>query len=218
MTDYSVEGVDKSIVDAWLRAVPKGSNVIDLGCGTGRFTNYLNEQGYNCSGIDISPKMISKAKKTYPNIDFRIMDMLDLQTDIKYNGILVLYSFFNMTKNNARHVLNKISNSLIENGKACFILHEGKGEGYLSDPINTREDMIKKGIKLEQYVARYLKEEICQMMQDVGLNVCYYEPFIDPDPEALWRESMVVFAAKHGKCDACSNEYSGLANVATNGR
>lgn len=46
--------------------VPPGSSVLDLCCGTGEMSRRLAGEGYEVSGIDISGRMIEKAKGTYP--------------------------------------------------------------------------------------------------------------------------------------------------------
>lgn len=41
-----------------MERIPRGSNVADLGCGTGFWSSYLKGLGYNVVGIDISPRSI----------------------------------------------------------------------------------------------------------------------------------------------------------------
>jgi 2-polyprenyl-3-methyl-5-hydroxy-6-metoxy-1,4-benzoquinol methylase len=47
------------------RHLKAGANVLDVGCGGGRDSIFLSEQGFNVTGIDVSRKMISLAKKTH---------------------------------------------------------------------------------------------------------------------------------------------------------
>ena len=44
------------------------SIILDVGCGTGNHVNILGLDGYNVTGVDISPAMIKKAKEYYPNL------------------------------------------------------------------------------------------------------------------------------------------------------
>jgi SAM-dependent methyltransferase len=48
----------KKIVDGVLKYVPKESLVVDLGCGTGFWSNYLKGKGYVVVGLDISPRSV----------------------------------------------------------------------------------------------------------------------------------------------------------------
>lgn len=47
-------------------------NVVEIGCGLGAFTNYLNTMVPDCSitGMDISETAIKRTQKTYPDITF----------------------------------------------------------------------------------------------------------------------------------------------------
>jgi len=52
--------------------------VLDLGCGTGVLTNDIAAFVEETVGIDSSPAMIEKAKATYPEIGFYVMDACSL--------------------------------------------------------------------------------------------------------------------------------------------
>ncbi|HEY8542170.1 MAG TPA: class I SAM-dependent methyltransferase [Pseudothermotoga sp.] len=43
--------------------LPKGSYILDVGCGTGRHSVELAKRGYNVTGIDISEEMLKEARK-----------------------------------------------------------------------------------------------------------------------------------------------------------
>jgi SAM-dependent methyltransferase len=43
--------------------IKSDSKILEIGCGVGRNTNYLSQQGLKVSGIDISPLAIDEAKK-----------------------------------------------------------------------------------------------------------------------------------------------------------
>lgn len=54
----------------------KASYILDVGSGTGHHVGKLCNMGYKTIGIDISPSMIKKSKKNYPNCKFVNNDML----------------------------------------------------------------------------------------------------------------------------------------------
>ena len=43
-------------------ALPKGGNLLDIGCGTGLFVERYIEAGGSAIGLDISRKMIERAR------------------------------------------------------------------------------------------------------------------------------------------------------------
>jgi SAM-dependent methyltransferase len=60
------------IIDGFVRlsGLAPGARVIDMGCGSGAFTELLAARGYNVSGIDIAPKLIALAQAKFPGIEF----------------------------------------------------------------------------------------------------------------------------------------------------
>ena len=75
----------------------KGKEVISLGCGTGKDSKYLFDQGAKRSvGVDISEKQIEIAKKNYPECEFYLMDIekIDFQEasfDFAYSSLAFQY-------------------------------------------------------------------------------------------------------------------------------
>lgn len=59
--------------------MPAGSFVLDVGCGTGRTTNYIYKNKCRVIGIDLAKPLIEKAKELYPHIDFKVMDASRLE-------------------------------------------------------------------------------------------------------------------------------------------
>lgn len=69
---------------------PAQGKVLDVGCGSGRDTNWLHQQGYNVIGVDASKGMLQQARKHY-NHNVFIQDALpDLKKlrEAKFDGIL----------------------------------------------------------------------------------------------------------------------------------
>lgn len=50
----------------------KGKKILDFGCGTGIYAKLLTKKGAKVKGFDISPEMISIAKKENPKLDLRV--------------------------------------------------------------------------------------------------------------------------------------------------
>ena len=56
---------------ALLKQIPKGGKVLDVGCGTGHLTKWIQEQGYEVYGMEPSEEMYGHAVKNFPDIEFK---------------------------------------------------------------------------------------------------------------------------------------------------
>ncbi len=72
------EGLWPAEEAAIAKYVEKGK-ILDLGCGTGRTTKPLQDKGYDVIGVDITPAMISSAKKLSPKVKFEVGDATKLR-------------------------------------------------------------------------------------------------------------------------------------------
>ncbi len=96
----------------------KGDRILDLPCGKGRHSRFLNSKGFEVVGADLSKNSI-QAAKLYENdkLKFRIHDMRDPLL-AKYNAIFNLFTsfgYFNEEMTNIR-VLEHFKNALLPNG------------------------------------------------------------------------------------------------------
>ena len=57
-------------VEEELNRLKAGSKVLDLGCGTGHFSNYVQGKGFEVHAIDPSVKMLEFARSNFPKINF----------------------------------------------------------------------------------------------------------------------------------------------------
>ena len=77
----------------WLNGVPCDAAVLDYGCGYGRTLGELTSLGFtNLAGVDISPKMIARARAEHPGPRFGVLQtppMLDLP-DASVDMVLLL--------------------------------------------------------------------------------------------------------------------------------
>ncbi len=95
-----------------------GDKVLDLPCGKGRHARFLNAQGFDVVGADLSNNSINAAK-IFENdkLKFRIHDMRDPLIG-RYNAIFNLFTsfgYFNEEKTNL-NVLQHFKNALLPNG------------------------------------------------------------------------------------------------------
>jgi SAM-dependent methyltransferase len=102
--------------------IDKDSSILDLACGRGRYSVYLNEIGYRVTGIDISRDNIIKARKTESdNLKYMIHDMR-YPLNQKFDLILNLFTSFGYYEKDDDNisVINSIKSNLNSKGQAVI--------------------------------------------------------------------------------------------------
>ena len=104
---------------------PKGSFVIDLGCGNGTLTKKLNDLGYDTIGVDASIDMIELAKKTYRDLNFIISDALSFKLEKNADVVFFFFFFHWIDKCNQDKLIKNIYDNLNYDGElvcefGCF--------------------------------------------------------------------------------------------------
>lgn len=87
--------------------LPEDARILDLPCGRGRHSVYLNELGYNVVGADLSANSIAFARKfENENLKFTQFDMRTVYGD-KFDAVFNLFTsigYFENEEDNARTI------------------------------------------------------------------------------------------------------------------
>lgn len=102
-------------------SISKSSHILDVPCGKGRHSKYLNSLGFKVTGADLSENSIEFAKQfENNNLKFEVHDIRNPFKD-KYDIILNLFTsfgYFEFEEN--KMVLQNIKNALHPNGIFVF--------------------------------------------------------------------------------------------------
>ncbi len=67
-----------------------GRRILDLGCGAGRVTSWLNDAQADVVGVDISPSLVNAAHARFPHITFEVGNAESLKfEDAAFDAVLV---------------------------------------------------------------------------------------------------------------------------------
>lgn len=119
------EGEARSFIDtliAYLR-FSKSDHILDVACGKGRHSIYLNEQGFNVTGIDLSKENIKHAQQfENETLRFKEWDMRIPFSSNAYDFVLNLFTSFGYFESSDENceAINSIAQSLKPGG--CLLL------------------------------------------------------------------------------------------------
>lgn len=102
-----------------------GAPVLELGCGTGRFTIPFAQQGLDITGLDIVPEMLAHGKEKAADLPIQWVeaDGRNFHLDQQFNFIFESGSMFQhlLTREDAEAMLACVREHLAENGR--FLIH-----------------------------------------------------------------------------------------------
>lgn len=135
--------------------LPEKAKVLDLACGKGRHSIYLNQLGFDVLGADLSENSIAEANKNAnDSLHFKVHDMRE-PFEEKYDAIFNLFTSFGYFENDEDNLttLIAIKDSLSEYGFAVIDFMN------VAQVLNTLvPEEIKKVDDIDFHIKRYLKD------------------------------------------------------------
>ena len=156
----------------------KGSKILDLACGIGRHSIYLDKIGFKVVGTDKSPNNIKKAKASHnQSLSFLQMEMID-DTNHKYDVIFNLFTSFGYVNHDYNlKTIKNIERQLKDDGtvivdfmntlfvKKNLVIEETKVIDDLSFKIKRKSDgkHIYKEIKFQDKKDYFFQEKVMDL-------------------------------------------------------
>ncbi len=80
--------------------LPVGGQILDVGCGAGEPTaRYFVDRGDTVTGIDVSERMLTLARRQVPEATFQAMDMRNLAfSSASFTAITAVYTVFHLPR------------------------------------------------------------------------------------------------------------------------
>jgi MPBQ/MSBQ methyltransferase len=150
--EAKVQLVHELVSWSGLDKLPRGSRVLDVGCGIGGSSRILaNYYGFNVTGITISPAQVKRAKELTPNeckCNFKVMDALDLKFEEgSFDGVWSVEAGAHM--NNKTEFADQMLRALRPGG--YLALADWNSRDLQTQPPSMLEKIILKQL-LEQWV------------------------------------------------------------------
>ena len=163
---YSVNNQNPAdFIDEFLTLFPKGKGrILDLGCGPGINSGYIDSKHFDVEGVDLSQKMIAQASMTYPNIKFHLADMTQINFPSQsFDGIFASYSIIHLPKEKIPAFFTELHRILRPGGLLYVSVQCGKStEGFYSHPSIPDEPL---------FLNIFSKEEVTELFYKYGFQI-----------------------------------------------
>lgn len=133
--------------------LPEEAKILDLACGKGRHSIYLNTLGYDVTGADLSANSINEAQKSANDtLHFMVHDMRE-PFPTKYDAIFNLFTSFGYFDDDADNIrtLKAICESLSEYGFAVI---------DFMNVIKVIENLVPQEVKTVEGIEFHLKRYV----------------------------------------------------------
>lgn len=160
--------------------LPDDSKILDLACGKGRHSIYLNQLGFEVTGADLSENSIAKAAHfANEKLHFKVHDMR-LSFDEKFDAIFNLFTSFGYFEDDEDNLktLKAIRDSLSEYG---FAVIDFMNVDFVLENLVPSEIKTVEGIDF--HINRYEKEN--HIFKEIRFNADGEDFFFTERVQAL---------------------------------
>jgi ubiquinone/menaquinone biosynthesis C-methylase UbiE len=149
--------------------LPRRARVLDVGCGSGGDSKKLVENGLEVIGIDLSRKMISRAKKEVERAEFKRMDMIKMTFEEGvFDGVWVAKALSNVPSKEVSKAVKEIKRVLKPGGVlGVAVLAENGGEGREGVEVDIHDP---RG-KIKAFYKYFTKKEIEEDLKRAGFEI-----------------------------------------------
>jgi SAM-dependent methyltransferase len=166
--------VTTDAMDYFSSHIRPGGSVLDLGCAVGIAINILTQKGFQCTGIEISPRMATFAGKRNPDCKIITGDFLSERFGHKFDAVLAFAFIHLFPKEEIVVILDKIKSILNQGGVALISTTESakSGEGW-----EIKNDYDKK---MKRFRKSWTENELRETLDSAGLKILALKKFTDP--------------------------------------
>jgi len=135
-SDLDDRPLDRALFAAFAELVRASGNgpVADVGCGSGRVTVLLSRLGLDAFGVDLSPGMVSLARRNHPQLRFEEGSMLELDMPAAgLGGLLAYYSIIHIARERRPEIFAEFHRVLTPGGVLMLVFQIGDEQGHRTD-------------------------------------------------------------------------------------
>ena len=166
--------LDRQLLDRFASSVRGTGLACDMGCGPGHVARYLREQGVEICGVDLSCRMIERARHLPPGSGFQEGALLALDVaPVEWAAIAAFYSIIHIPRGEVVRALRELKRVLRPGGLLLLAFHVG-------DEFIHRDELWGRRVCLDFLLFR--PDEMAGYLRSAGFEIA--EIILrDPYPE-----------------------------------
>ena len=118
--------------------IPKGSKILDVGCGNGLLNTLHLAKSFDVVGVDVSERQIAEARRNVPDADFICADIRDHEFELgSFDGIVSFYCFSQIPRVSYSELVGNCHRWLKNDGILIASFGIGDTEGWTGEWLGT---------------------------------------------------------------------------------
>ena len=108
-----------NLLKSLIEYLPTDAKILDLGCGRGRNSFFLDQHGYKVLGLDISETAIQQAKDKKSKCEFKVFDLMHEEWPKDFDAVIDFGFYHFLPETYRKNYMQKLYTSLKPNGIYC---------------------------------------------------------------------------------------------------
>lgn len=160
--------LDRALLTGFAELAGSGT-IADVGCGPGQATRYLARQDARVVGVDLSPRMVERARRHAPELPFLVGSMLQLPlADAALTGLVALYSVIHLTPPEQGVAYRDFARVLRPGGWLLLAFHIDSPD-HTAGQINHAREWFGHRVEIDGYFLP--PDTVTRQLQDAQLKV-----------------------------------------------
>jgi cyclopropane fatty-acyl-phospholipid synthase-like methyltransferase len=162
-------------VRKWARTLPRGSSIIDLGCGPGfPITVVLVEEGLHVFGVDAAPSLVAAFQRNLPHIPIICEAVQESRFfDRTFDAVLAIGLIFLLKAEDQHRLIQRFAELLVPTGRLLFT---STAKPAVWNDAMTGLESISLGAEQYRKLLRANGLSVAEEYEDVGENH-YFDAF-----------------------------------------
>jgi len=180
-------------------------NVLELGCGTGKYSSLAAKLFEDVTAVDLSPDMIrlAKTKNNKPNIQYLVSDIRLLDLDETYDLIFSLFHVFSyLTSKTALNEAVAAAASCLRQG-SYFCFDVWSSAGLVKNNLEMRRKEV--GNKVGDKIIRYSYSIHNAQEENVLVNFDFIVLENSKDPKFFQEQHLMKYWSREIICEVAMN-------------